>query len=78
MGGDGARGWRSCWFARSDQVTEFTPQYQEPPKEEPGQKGQELAAMLRPFLAWIGLRVDEDALASVITSIVVFLKAKLK
>jgi hypothetical protein len=44
----------------------------------PGEKGREAAGYLRPFLDMIGLRFNEDALASVITSIVVYFKSKIK
>jgi hypothetical protein len=43
-----------------------------------GEKGREAAGYLRPFLDMIGLRFNEDALASVITSIVVYFKSKIK
>jgi hypothetical protein len=42
----------------------------------PGEKGREAAGYLRPFLDMLGLRFNEDALASVITSIVVFVRSR--
>lgn len=59
-------------------MSEFPNPYQDTVKEGPGQKGHRLAGMLRPLFSWLGIRFNEDALASVLTSLVVYVKARIK
>jgi hypothetical protein len=66
---------------KEKEVTGFENQIpggEKPRKESVGEKAHKLAGMLAPFFRWFGIRFNEEALASVLASLVVYAKSKMK